>query len=338
MGRHRRFNLDYGDIFMPKTVNIGNQVFSPPEVALLTTDLVKQYQSGAIKDAITTGIPDIDSQMLPFLPGELTMVLAFTSHGKTSFMNYLARQAVAKCAEGEVIVKCTWEQSVEEDALYWISHHSMIPMGTLVRGIDQNEWDKFMDAYSVRAQTPMWVVGHSSMRSQKEKKIRPRLTMTDIMLACEYIMTHATDNSFRIRAVFLDYLQRIRPDPSDGSNKREQMIEAVNKAKDLAVALGCPVIMGTQASRDILDRDYKQPRIDDGAESSEIERASQKLISLWYPIKTENPGTKVDGIQVTKNFMMFACLKQTLGDAPWQVPLYFNPESNDFRAMSIPKF
>ena len=309
---------------------INGIVYTPSEAANLTAKLVKSLKTDALKDGIKTGISDIDKFMLPMLPSELCVVLAYTSHGKTSWMNWLARQAISQCAENEIVIKCTWEQSVEEDTLYWIANDSGIPITTMVKGVADSDWVTFMKSYSKRATTPLWIVGHSSIQSQQTKKIRPRLTMSNVTQACEFIMTKATDSEFKVKMLVLDYLQRIRPDASDGDNRRIQMMEAVNKAKDLAIALGCPVVLGVQSSRDVLDREYKMPRIDDGQETSNIEQSAQKVMALWYPIKTEKENKKVDGNLVTEHLMMFSLLKQTLGAAPVTVPLYFDPASNRF--------
>lgn len=107
-------------------------------------------------------------------------------------------------------------------------------------------------------------------------------------------------------------------------------MEAVNKAKDLAISFGCPVVLGVQAGRQILDREYKLPRIDDGQESSNIEQSSDKVISLWYPIKTEMPGDRIEGIpyEVSENLLICGLIKQKLGIAPVIIPLFVNPAKN----------
>jgi replicative DNA helicase len=315
------------------TSNVERLIYSPQQAAARTSELVKEFKDGTLKEGIKTNISSIDSRMLPFLPGELVTVLAYTSHGKTSWMNYVARQALKDIKENEVVIKCTWEQSVEEDTLYWIANDSGIPITKLVLGVDDTEWDVFMQSYTKRATTPLWIIGHSSIESQKQKRIRPRMTMTNITQACEYIMNQATDSDFKVKLVVLDYLQRIRPDPSDGDTKRLQMMEAVNKAKDLALSLGCPVILGSQGGRDIQERDDKRPRLEDGQETSNIEQSSQKVIGLYYPMKSMKLGDKVEGQTVTRNLMMFTLLKQTLGEAPFTVPLHFVPETNAFSGM-----
>jgi replicative DNA helicase len=309
---------------------ISKLVYTPQEAASLTAQMVRGMQEH-LTDGITTGISGLDSFMLPFGAGDLVTIIGYTSHGKTSWMNFLIRNALAQIKPGECIVKCTWEQSVEQDTLYWIANDAHMSISTMVRGnFNEAAWKIFMHSYQKRVSVPLFIVGHSSVESAGQKKIRPRLTMANVTEACEYIMNSVTDQKYKIKMVALDYLQRIRPDPRDGQDRRIQMIEAVNRSKDLGVGLGCPVLLNVQARREVNDRQYKQPNIDDGQETSNIEQSSDFAMSLWYPIKTEKPGSILSGITVDESYMSLTLLKQKFGKAPVTIPLNFKPAECHF--------
>lgn len=305
-------------------------VFSPQEAAKLAIQAIEDLKNHK-GIGVKTGILPLDGLLLPMRPAELVVVLGYTSWYKSGFMNWLLKSAVAQSNTQEISVKVTWEDSVEEDTLKWISAQAGISISSLVRG-EVSDWQIVMDSYVVRTETPLWLVGHSNQQSSLESKARPRMTMTDVLRAIEFIMNDATDHKYKIKMVVLDYLQRIRPDATDGNTKREQMMEAVNKAKDLAIQLGCPVVLGVQAGRSVLDRDFKLPRLEDGLETSNIEQSADKVISLWFPIKTETEGKtiKIDktNIEVTPNILICGILKQKMGIAPVVIPLYVDPEKN----------
>lgn len=302
-------------------------IFTPPEVGSLTIETLEELKAHKYT-GIKSGIADLDKVMLPMRGAELISVIGYTSHYKSGFMNALARHAVSQCTTGDCVIKVTWEQSVEEDTVSWIANDTGIGISSLVMG--EGDWELVMNSYQKRIVTPLWIIGHSSKRSETGQKARPRITMTDVLKACELISHGATDQDYKVRMILLDYLQRIRPDRQDGDSKREQIMEAVNKAKDLAISFGCPVVLGVQAGRQILDREYKLPRIDDGQESSNIEQSSDKVISLWYPIKTEMPGDRIEGIpyEVSENLLICGLIKQKLGIAPVIIPLFVNPAKN----------
>ena len=113
-------------------------------------------------------------------------------------------------------------------------------------------------------------------------------------------------------------------------------MEAVNQAKDIGVAFDCPVLLLTQVGRDLSDREFKLPKLDDGQESSNIEQTADKYLSVWYPIKSEKEGVKLGGYPVSVNLLVMGVLKQKMGPAPKTFFLYVDPERNIIGDMTPP--
>lgn len=318
---------------MADNINIQGIIYSPAEAAKLAVEAVEEAKSNRGR-GLKTGIKALDRVLLPFQAGELITVLGYTSNYKSSFMNYLIGSAIDQCLSDEIIVKVTWEDSVEEETLKWISKDAQIPASHLSRGTVA-DWSLLMKSYKRRIVTPLWIVGHSTNQSKVARRARPRLTMDDVLEALEFISFQATDSDLKIRMIVLDYLQRIRPARSDGNTKREQMMEAVNKSKDLGIAFGCPVVLGVQAGRSVKTRSFQLPRLEDGQETSNIEQSSDKSISLWYAIKSEDEGAYIESldVNVTKNLLVCGILKQKMEDAPITLPLYVEPSTNQIYGM-----
>jgi replicative DNA helicase len=315
-----------------KNYDISTLVFDPQTSSQLAVQMVDNLRKDA-GGGIKSGINDLDKILLPFRPGELVTVLGYTSNYKSGFMNWLSKQALKliekENAQQEIVVRVTWEQSVEEDTISWLAGDADLSITKLARGlVDEKEWKILQKSSIKRAITPMWIVGHSQQENEDRRRARPRMTMSDVALALEFICNDATEQKLKPKMIVLDYLQRIRPDTKDGDSKREQMLEAVNRAKDAAIAFGCPVVLGVQTGRDSLERQDKTPTIDDGQETSNIEQSSDKMFGVWYPIKTEQPGSSIHGVAVTKNLLIMRLLKQKLGEAPKTFALYVDPEKN----------
>lgn len=310
-------------------------IFSPSESASLAVKALDDLKNNR-GSGLLTGIKPLDNLLLPLRPAELCVVLGYTSWYKSGFMNWLLKASVKQLNPNDIVVKVTWEDSVEEDTLKWISSDAAIPISTLVKG-ETTDWQAIMRSYERRTTTPLWIVGHSNQQSSLAGKSRPRMTMTDVLSAIDYISNEILDTKLKVRMVVLDYLQRIRPDSSDGSTKREQMMEAVNKSKDMSIQLGCPVVLGVQAARSVLQREYKLPRLDDGLETSNIEQSSDKVLSLWYPIKTENEGVYIeqDKVYVQPNLLIVGIMKQKMGIAPASIPLWVDPALNIITGMEL---
>jgi replicative DNA helicase len=331
-------------------------VFSPAEAAELGIEHLRKKRNSQ-SSGIPFGIKRLDEVMNPMLPGELVSVYGLPGHHKTNVLNHLSRKAIEGLPEGsrEIVVRATWEQSVEDDTLHWIASDSGIPITALIRNeLSEEDWEMVYQSVNRRGVSPLWIIGHSSLRSESNHRARPRMTMTDIAKALEMICSSSKGESLKIRVVVLDYLQRIRPDPQDGQERREQVMEIVNRAKDCALSFGCTTLLGVQAKREVSERENKIPRQSDAQESSNVEQTSDKIISLWYPWKTEQPnstiktqkmaaggGTSLKNPQVseetwkvTPNLLVVGIPKQKMGPIIEAVPVYVDPGRNKFFDMA----
>lgn len=326
-------------------------VYGPQEAADLSISLVEEVERTR-GQGIQFGVKRLDDVMNPLRPGQLISVYGLPGHHKSGVMNWLSKRALQLIGpeEDKIVARVTWEQSVEEDTLAWLAGDSKIPVSQMVRGeLNGAEWEMLRNSSARRAACPMWIIGHSLIESQKRRKARPRMTMSDVALALEYICEDVTDRKLAPSLVVLDYLQRIRPDPKDGGDRREQVMEMVNRAKDAAISFGCPVLLGVQAKREVEDRQYKMPRQNDAQESSNVEQTSDKVITLWYPHKTEEPGSIVGTMrtkgkarvkeewEVNPNLLLVGLPKQKMGGTLDAVPVFVDPARGNFSEMTYPQ-
>ena len=139
---------------------------------------------------------------------------------------------------------------------------------------------------------------------------------------------------FKPRAIFLDYLQLMQSE-SD-AERRLQISENINRSKDMAIAMGCPVIMGVQAAREVDSRSWKLPQLRDGQESSSVEQVADKMLSVWMPKTTEKIGELLaeTGRTVTENLLVMSVIKQKLGPAGEWWGLYVDPTRNEIAGMA----
>lgn len=303
-------------------------VFDPSLVSTLTVGSIKAAREHP--DYLRTGIPQLDDHYVMHRPRRVNGILAYTSHGKTSIMNIMAREFIKQIGDDEVIVYCTWEDSVEDMTLSFLANASRIPVQSLFHGdLSISQWEDMMKAATQRAATPLWLIGHSEQKQAR----RPRLTMTDITAAMEYIQDKRKK---KVRAIFLDYLQRINRDDKKGE-MRGQYMAIMDAVKDLALDFNTDVIIGSQVGRDVKERKWKQPQDNDAQETSNFEQTCDGMISLWIPKKTEKIGDSliekqgVDGqaVFVTESLMMIQTLKQKKAKAPVLRAVDFLPETNE---------
>jgi replicative DNA helicase len=314
--------------------DIKEQVFAPQDVSVIAFKAVEarhQNKDGEIK----TGIARLDRDLLPMRPGELIIVCGYTSNYKTGLMNYIARhnaQTLVDTSDGDfmvdytkAVISFTWEQSVEEQGIVDIAQLSGVNAAKMMRGeLADTEWVALTKGSIERGTLPWWVVGHSSEGGKR----RPRLSMTDAGAA----LAHIADVQHLAPAlVVLDYAQRIKQE--NANSRREGLMDIVDRAKDMALAFRCPVILGCQAGRGVKERTWRLPQLDDGQETSNLEQSADKFISVWMP-KNDFPGQTIQGpggkeITVTDNLLIIGIMKQKFGPAPLVNLYHVKPEINE---------
>jgi replicative DNA helicase len=291
-----------------------DHVFFPDTISRLTVQELKKLREDQGNE-IMSKLENIDKVMTPFRGNELIPVLGFTNNYKSGLMNTLSKHAAQQLTESnEIVVVCSWEESVEDKGIWDIAEMSGMDTTALDRGeFTDTQWKKILDASIERADKPIYFIGHSD----QDMRRRPRLNLEQVW----HVLDHLYDyHGKKARMIVLDYLQRIRP-ISDRRDWRVAMMETVDKAKDMAIAFNVPVVLGTQASRKTRDlANPKMPLLEHAQETSNIEQSASKFFSLCLPIKTMIEGEMVEyagrSFKVTKNLLFVALLKQKRGPAP----------------------
>jgi len=304
-------------------------VYSPAEAGNLALRVIDERRRNP--GGVRLGIPCVDEALLPLRPGELCTVIGRPSNYKSGLLQYwarkVARDILAEDAyEREIVVFVTWEMAVEEIVLYDLAASTRLVASDIAQGrVDEAVWEKLQAAAMNRASVPLWLIGHSIERRRK----RPRLALSNVAKALQAI---DEELGLHPRAVFLDYLQLMESEGRLGEERTRRMdvFENVYRCKDMALALGCPVILGCQARREVDEREWKLPAIGDGQESSGIEFTSDKIITLWFPRVSEELGAKLPGTElvVSDDLLILGLKKQKMGPAGMWWPLYVDPAQN----------
>lgn len=304
-----------------------DSVFAPQVISQSAIRVIEDRHNDPLA-GVKTGIESVDRWLLPMRPGELVAVVGYTSNYKSGLMNYIARTEARRLAEheteGKAVFTFTWEQSIEEQGIVDISQLTRIDVDKMMRGaLTDNDWVDLRRGAIERGTLPWWLVGHSSEAGRR----RPRLCMTDAALIMEYVVD---SQQVTPSLIVLDYVQRIR---RENEKTREGFMEIVDRAKDMALAFHCPVILGSQAKRDVKERRWRLPQLDDGQETSNLEQSADKFLSVWLPKNDYPTGETVEfgdtWIQVTDNLLVLGIMKQKFGPAPRILQLHVEPQVNE---------
>lgn len=298
-------------------------VHKPDDLTQSYVDWAERLQT---EPGITYGCV-LDKALIPLHPGDLMGVVARPGHGKSSFMAYMARREALSIvargqADSEAAVYVTWEQTAEEIEAFFQAGDSYSSTDMAWGRVPIN---KIRQQAVSRVQLPVWVIGESK---RHEGRVRPRMKVEYVYAAVESMRQ---DYGVRPTLLCLDYVQIIPVD--NAREKIEQVENAIQQAKQLAIRTGIPVIVGVQAGRKVDDYRHPIPTMADAQWSSSIEQVADKLLALWRPIRTfvpdDKPTINIKGVEYTNDEELFVVriLKQRFGVGFGSFAIRFLPQT-----------
>lgn len=213
---------------------------------------------------IGTGFSKFDVMTSGFQKGDLIILAARPSMGKTALMLNMAMNAAR---EGCKIGIFSLEMSAEQLLLRILSSESHIAHQKIRNAsISSDEWMALTNTAAVLAETKIFVDD------------TPSLTIRDLRSKARKLK--AQDN---LDMIVIDYLQLL----SGGGRfeNRTQEISAISRSlKALAKELDVPVIAGSQLSRSLESRMDKRPLLSDLRESGAIEQDGDLIFFLYRDV------------------------------------------------------
>lgn len=288
-------------------------VHSPADLAKMHID---HYEFILEHPGIKFDIPCIDQYVIPQRPGDLSVICGRPGSGKSSLLARQAKRTAQEIASRgaqyeECVLYVSWEQHAEEleayfeaDSQYSVSDYAWgrVDLATVRR-----------KAYK-RAGLPLWMIGHS--RKNVAHQTKP-LSLSVVFQAIES-MVHTFEKAPKPVLLCFDYAQLIPYERGAFKNRYEQVKAAIVATKQLALRVGCPVMVAAQARREVDSYAVPVPGMNDGQESSGLEQVPDKFFGIWRPYKThrDEPTIKLAGREIPNSPELFILrmAKQRLED------------------------
>lgn len=265
---------------------------------------------------LDTGISYVDEVLMGLSNTDMMIALARPSNMKTSWMiHYAIRGSAQALASQKTQMKyappifITAETSTEELSIKVLSNFSNID-SRLIRSGQVDDWEQLVnDVDDMTKAHPIIFAGHSA--------VNPRRGLITINFIEDAVYEVTDRFGAPPRVIIVDYLQRIAtPGLSD---RRTGLGEVVERLKDLHMSVGCPLIMGSQAKREVDEKPIPIPESSDGKETGSIEETADVLISMMRPIKYWDLGSEIPKTNppqiVTNDLFFMKILKQRNGDS-----------------------
>ena len=214
---------------------------------------------------LATGFADLDEMLGGLQPGDLVVVGARPSMGKSSLMMNIAKHIAV--TDGGTVGVFSFEMSDESLALRELSSEADIDGYRLRRGIlHQSEWTRLSQAIGALAATKLHI------------DESPNLTVHDLRSRARRLAAESTD----LRLIAVDYLQLMGGSASGRDENRALEIGKITRSlKQLARELKVPILLLSQLSRALENRQDKRPMLSDLRESGAIEQDADVVLFIY---------------------------------------------------------
>lgn len=236
-------------------------------VALI--DRVNELAEKGAQDVtgVRTGFYDLDRQTAGLQPGDLIVLAARPSMGKTSLAVNIAENVAID--SGLPVIIYSMEMGAAQLALRMVGSIGRIDQGHLRTGqLSDDEWGRLSEAVDKLSKASIFI-DESPGLSPSEVRARAR---------------RQARVSGQLGLIVIDYLQLMSGNGSGGGDENRATVlgEISRGLKALAKELKCPVIALSQLNRSVEQRPDKRPMMSDLRESGALEQDAD-LIFFGYP-------------------------------------------------------
>ena len=215
---------------------------------------------------LKTGFYDLDRMTSGLQAGDLIILAARPSMGKTSFAVNIAEHVAIQ--EGLPVAVFSMEMGAEQLAVRIVGSIGRIDQGHLRTGrLSDDEWPRLTEAIE-------------KMRGVKlHIDETPGLTVGELRANARRL---AKLNGGKLGLIVVDYLQLMTTSAGSNEENRATALGEISRGmKMLAKELSCPVIALSQLNRGVEQRTDKRPMMSDLRESGAIEQDADLIMFIY---------------------------------------------------------
>lgn len=227
---------------------------------------------------LDTGYPKLNKATLGFQKGDLMILAARPSVGKSTYAINLAIQ-ISKANDAHVAF-FSIEMSIEQLLMRMFSYQSEVEL-TKVRSGNLSSEDMLLMGLARQDLSKL----HISFDENSSSNI------SDIRAKCRQLK-----NEGKLDFIIIDYLQLITMSSSKG-NRQEEVSAISRSLKTLARDLEVPILALSQLSRGIEGRENKIPVLADLRESGSIEQDADLVMFLYRRADVEEPEVSQENME-----------------------------------------
>ncbi len=254
---------------------------------VLEREITKWQDLASGKQSLTgtpSGFADLDEITGGFQPGNLIIIAARPSMGKSALVTNIAENVALHKSDPKPVALFSLEMAEAELAQRFIASRARIKGDDLRKGRlkEERKWKLVLDAAEDYSNGPLHMDDSSD------------IGILEIRAKARRLHSQMQSKYGGLGLVIVDYLQLMRPD-GRVENRVEQVGQMSRGLKILARELKVPVIALSQLSRGVESRTDKRPLLSDLRESGQIEQDADLVMFIYRdeyynPDTTERPG------------------------------------------------
>uniref|UniRef100_UPI004048436E replicative DNA helicase n=1 Tax=Limnohabitans sp. TaxID=1907725 RepID=UPI004048436E len=248
----------------------------------LVVELMDRVQEMADNPNDITGVPtgfyDLDRMTSGLQPGDMVVLAARPSMGKTAFAINIAEHVALN--EGLPVAVFSMEMGASQLAVRVVGSIGRIDQGHLRTGkLSDDEWPRLTEAIE-KLRTVSLHIDET-----------PGLTSSELRANARRLARQCG----KLGLIVVDYLQLMNGSGgAGGENRATELGEISRGLKMLAKELQCPVIALSQLNRSVEQRTDKRPMMSDLRESGAIEQDADIIMFIYrddyYNKDSKDPG------------------------------------------------
>ena len=235
-------------------------------VVQLLDRVTELHENGAEEvTGVRTGYFDLDRMTAGFQPGDLIVLAARPSMGKTALALNIAEHVAVN--EGLPVVVFSMEMGAAQLALRLVGSLGRIDQQHLRTGaLKDDEWGRLTEAIEKLGSVSMFI-DESPALTPSELRARAR---------------RQARQCGKLGLIVVDYLQLMSGSGGSNEENRATVIGEISRGlKSLAKELQCPVIALSQLNRSVESRTDKRPMMSDLRESGAIEQDADVIMFIY---------------------------------------------------------
>ena len=243
-------------------------------------DLVKKaintiedfHQRQGMLTGVGTGFTDLDKMTSGLHGGEMVVIAARPSMGKTSLaMNIAEHVAIdLKLPVGVFSLEMTSESLV----LRMLCSRSRVNLRSVRDGfLAERDFPKLTGSAGKLANAPLFIDDSSGLSILQMRAKARRM-----------------HQQYGIKLFVIDYLQLLHSTARRAENRQQEIADISNGIKSLAKELSVPVIVLSQLNRELEREKNRKPRLSDLRESGAIEQDADVVGLLYKPSSEDDEG------------------------------------------------